>query len=326
MSSETPQEKLNLCTRCKLRPFIYGSPKDGLCEVCFAIRKAEITPHNAQQQQAARLANSPNLNARQKAALKRRAPKPQPICEENWGGPCRGGCGKYIQGEFYCADCRKSAAEKNFTLSPGEVELVRHAVGKVEDKIVKQVVVMDASSIEMEEMLWLWPNRIPEGAITWIMGQPNNAKSLLTIEIAKCATTGTDWPDGTPNTMGKCKVLMYCGEDSLSKVVIPRLRAAGADLSPGMIGFMDRKSFRTIAGDNSPEKRPLDLGEDLDTLLELAKKHPDVKMIIVDPITGVFGNKSINKNEEANPILEKLIDFCETTGIAFVGVTHVLKL
>jgi RecA-family ATPase len=157
------------------------------------------------------------------------------------------------------------------------------------------------------------------------MGQPNNAKSLLTIEIAKCATTGTDWPDGTPNTMGKCKVLMYCGEDSLSKVVIPRLKAAGADLSPGMIGFMDRKSFRTIAGDNSPEKRPLDLGEDLDTLLELAKKHPDVKMIIVDPITGVFGNKSINKNEEANPILEKLIDFCEATGIAFVGVTHVPK-
>jgi hypothetical protein len=39
----------------------------------------------------------------------------------------------------------------------------------------------------------------------------------------------------------------------------------------------------------------------------------------------VFGNKSINKNEEANPILEKLIDFCETTGIAFVGVTHVPK-
>jgi hypothetical protein len=160
MSSETPQEKLNLCTRCRQRPFVYGNEKDGMCEMCFAIRKAEITPPNAQQQQAAGLANSPNLNARQKAALKRRAPKPQPICEENWGGPCRGGCGKYNQGEYFCYDCRTKQAEKNFMIQPGQVELVRHAVGKVEDKIVKQVVVTDASSIEMEEMLWLWPNRI----------------------------------------------------------------------------------------------------------------------------------------------------------------------
>jgi hypothetical protein len=268
------------------------------------------------------------LNARQNKILdqkKKKERERERISEENFGGYCRGDCGKTVVGTYFCDECKKRIADKNFALQPGEVELYRGNVGKKEDKIVRQIVVKDAASIEMEEMLWLWPNRIPEGAITWIMGQPNNAKSLLTIEIAKCATTGTDWPDGTPNTMGKCKVLMYCGEDSLSKVVIPRLKAAGADLGPGMIGFMDRKSFRTIAGDNSPEKRPLDLGEDLDTLLELAKKHPDVKMIIVDPITGVFGNKSINKNEEANPILEKLIDFCESTGIAFVGVTHVPK-
>jgi hypothetical protein len=357
MSSETPQEKLNLCTRCKQRPFIYGSPKDGLCELCAARIKAMgvLNPKNKKPRVDGGIKYCVNcdqhpvdhaeggsvvcyqcceqlwrdddrgLNKRkhQKKIIKDQR-RNDAANEESFVGSCRG-CGKAVEGSYTCHDCRVKQAEENFMIQPGQVELVRHAVGKVEDKIVKQVVVTDASSIEMEEMLWLWPNRIPEGAITWIMGQPNNAKSLLTIEIAKCATTGTDWPDGTPNTMGKCKVLMYCGEDSLSKVVIPRLKAAGADLSPGMIGFMDRKSFRTIAGDNSPEKRPLDLGEDLDTLLELAKKHPDVRMIVVDPITGVFGNKSINKNEEANPILEKLIDFCETTGIAFVGVTHVPK-
>lgn len=242
----------NLCTRCNMRPFVYGNEKDGMCEPCAAIARTTYSTANKQTQQTTRLLNSPKLNSRQKALLKKRAPKQQEICEENWGGPCGSiggdGCGKMIHGQFYCNDCKKKKAEKNFTLSPGEVELVRHNVGKTEDKIVKQLVVKDAASIEMEEMLWLWPNRIPEGAITWIMGQPNNAKSLLTIEIAACATTGRDWPDGTPNTMGKSKVLMYCGEDSLSKVVIPRLTTAGADLAPGMIGFLDRKSFRTVAG------------------------------------------------------------------------------
>jgi len=270
----------------------------------------------------------PNGHAKELAAARSKVAKrrPQKVeCEENWGGPCRGGCGKYNSGEFYCADCRKSQAEKNFALRPGEVELWRANVGDAKDKIVRQVVVKDAASVEMEEMAWVWPNRIPDAAITWVMGQPNNGKSLFTVELAACATTGRDWPDGEKNTMPPCRVLMYCGEDSLSKIVVPRLTAAGADMSPGKIGFLDRRSFRQVVGDNDPEKRPLDLGEDLDTLLKLIKANPGYKMIIVDPITGVFGNKSINKNEEANPILEGLIDFCEAANIAFVGVTHVPK-
>jgi hypothetical protein len=116
---------------------------------------------------------------------------------------------------------------------------------------------------------------------------------------------------------------MYCGEDSPGKVVLPRLKAAGADTSK--VSFFDRKSFRTFAGDTEPERRPLDLTQDLDELIEFSMAQPEYRMIVADPITGIFGSKNINKNEEANPVLEHLIDFCEATGIAFLGVLHVPK-
>jgi hypothetical protein len=108
--------------------------------------------------------------------------------------------------------------------------------------------------------------------------------------------------------------------------VIPRLLAAEANLN--RIKFLDRKSFRTIAGDNEPQKRPLDLTQDLGTLLKLLKKpeNKGYKMIIVDPVTGVFGGKNMGKNDEIDPVLRELLDFCEEANIAFVGVMHTPKL
>jgi putative DNA primase/helicase len=243
--------------------------------------------------------------------------------EENWNGPCKGGCGKYNSGEYVCGECRTAKAEKSLALKPGEMELYRGHLGDPSDKIVQQVVVINAADGDIEDVEWAWFNKIPLGTATWIIGQPGNAKSLMTIAIVACVTTGKDFPDGSKNTLPPSKVLMYCGEDSISKVVRPRLLAMGADLSKVM--FLDRRSFRTIAGDNDPEKRALDLSQDCDVLLDLVKLHPDIKLLVVDPITGVFGNKNINKNEEANPIFEKLIDFCEASGIAFLGVLHVPK-
>ncbi len=263
-----------------------------------------------------------SLNAKQKGILDKRH-KQQQVCEENWGGPCKGGCGEYITGQYVCPACKQKKEAEAFALHKGEVELYRAVVGKPEDKIVKQVVVTNAADGDIEDTEWIWLNKIPLGCATWVLGQPNNGKSLMTCAIAACVTTGKDFPDGSKNTTSPSKVLMYCGEDSISKIVRPRLLAAGADLTK--VDFLDRKSFRTRAGDSDPEKRPLDLSQDCDVLLDLVKQHPDIKLLIVDPITGVFGNKNINKNEEANPVFEQLIDFCEASGIAFVAVLHVPK-
>ncbi len=295
-----------LCNQCNQRIGVYGRKGDSYCEPCWAVKRA-------------------SLNPKQKKIMERQRQKSKPLVdhEENYRGLCKSGCGAQVDGEYNCQACKAKAAEVNFKLEPGEVELWRGNVGKPEDKMVKQVVARKASSIEPEEMTWVWEHRIPDATITWILGQPNNAKSLMTIEIAACATTGRQWPDGTPNELGAVKVLMFCGEDSLSKVVIPRLMAAGANLDN--VEFLDNKSFRGTCGDSKMPGRSIDLSQDFETLMGMLKANPGYKIIIADPITGIWGDADMAKDKEINPLLEELVIFCEIGKIAFIGVAHTPK-
>jgi putative DNA primase/helicase len=63
-----------------------------------------------------------------------------------------------------------------------------------------------------------------------ITGNPDVAKSLISIYIVSCITTGKDWFD-SPNTNGVGEALMLCGGDDWADTIVPRLMASGADLS-----------------------------------------------------------------------------------------------
>jgi putative DNA primase/helicase len=254
---------------------------------------------------------------------KLKAKRPKPVPEEDFHGVCNGGCGKRVDGEYTCHDCRNKSTKELFKVRLDEGELWRGAVGKPDDKHEKQVVVRKGVCVSVKPMEWLWQERIPSGAITWIVGQPGNAKSLLTVEIAACASTGRRWPDGSENTLGAVKVLMCCMEDDLEKTVVPRLIAAGADRRN--IDFLDDKSFREKIGDILSQKRAIDLDQDMETLLEVIKTNKEYKLMVCDPITGIFGVKSINKDQEVHPILQSLATLCQETGLTFVGVVHTPK-
>lgn len=254
-------------------------------------------------------------------ALKK--PKRNMVAEEDdQPGACLGGCGKTVPSK-YCPECRITKDLEDYGLNHGERELWRGSAGKVEENFIQQVVVRSAASVVIEPMTWLWSERIPEGFITWIVGQPGNAKSLMTIEIAACASTGKDWPDGSKNTLGAMKVLMFCGEDDLSRTVIPRLMAAGANLDN--IDFLDSKSFRGTVGDTKIPGRSIDLDQDMEALYNAIKAAPEYKLLICDPITGIFGKKKLTKDEEVNPILEQLVDLCKEMKLTFIGVCHTPK-
>jgi hypothetical protein len=63
----------------------------------------------------------------------------------------------------------------------------------------------------------------------------------------------------------------------------------------------------------------------LDVLMGAIKARPSIRMMVVDPITNIFGDKRLTVDAEVGPVLERLIEFCETAQVAFVGVTHVPK-
>jgi hypothetical protein len=186
-----------------------------------------------------------------------------------------------------------------------------------------QVVSINAASVKPEALTWTWKNRIPDASITWFVGKPGQGKSLAAVNVAATVTTGRDWADGAKNTMGPKRVLMYCPEDSLSRVVVPRLIAAGADLS--RIELLDNHSFRTYCPDGSKIRRCLAMDEDIPALLTLLGKHPDIALIVCDPITGIWGDTNVNHNKEIWPVVAGLMELCEKRNLTFLGVAHTNK-
>src|SRR5690554_4603557 len=84
------------------------------------------------------------------------------------------------------------------------------------------------STVETKEIDWLHPGRIPKGKITIIAGDPDVGKTFLTLDIAARVSTGATWPDGAENKAGN--VLILSAEDDLADTIVPRLKAANANL------------------------------------------------------------------------------------------------
>jgi hypothetical protein len=91
----------------------------------------------------------------------------------------------------------------------------------------RQVMVTLASQIKPRPVRWLWPDRIPAGALTLLAGREGIGKSLVGVHLAAQLTRGT-LPGaryGKPS-----RVMFATSEDAWEFTMVPRLLAAGADL------------------------------------------------------------------------------------------------
>jgi putative DNA primase/helicase len=178
-----------------------------------------------------------------------------------------------------------------------------------------------ASSITPRPLDWLWDERIPAGKITLGTGKPDTGKSLAVLDIIGTVTTGRDWPDGK-NTMGPREVLLAAAEDDAEDTIIPRLMAAGADLTKV---FIVRCTFQVGAmnGDKATgTSRALSLERDKMLLATMIKEHPDLALICFDPLISYLGNADANKDSDIRPIMDGLKNICDKTGITILALIH----
>lgn len=111
---------------------------------------------------------------------------------------------------------------------------------------------VNLKSLTKRSTEWLWPQRIPIGEITLLVGDPGLGKSLVALDIAARVSTATPWPDNQPaarsedsedpatQTLAPSSVLLLNAEDNLASTVLPRLEALGADSekSPPSLHFL----------------------------------------------------------------------------------------
>lgn len=163
---------------------------------------------------------------------------------------------------------------------------------------------------------WLWDSRIPLGKITLFAGNPDNGKSLASTSVASYVTKGKIFPESITQNP-PADVLMLIGEDDLEDTAVPRLMAAEAD--------MKRIHFLVAARPVKQEDREVRLDMDIPAIEKKLESTPNIRLIIIDPISNYLGEVSMIAEQEVRSILIPLKRAAEKYNVAVVIVMHLNK-
>jgi hypothetical protein len=176
------------------------------------------------------------------------------------------------------------------------------------------VILVRTSDIVPEKVEWLWHGFIARGRHTGLAGYPGQGKSHVGIDLAAAVSTGRDFPGGAPN--GKAgDVIILSAEDGPADTIVPRLMAAGADLS--------RIHIVKAVRDHNRE-RPFDLSVDLDRL-EGEYDLTWVKLVVIDPASSYLGAANRNNGGDVRAIQDRLASFAAKHELAVLTVSHLNK-
>ncbi len=176
-----------------------------------------------------------------------------------------------------------------------------------------------ADSIAPEPIRWLWPDWIALGKTTIIAGHPGLGKSQLTCWMAAAVSTGGPLPGGGRAPLGD--VILVSAEDDPADTVIPRLMAAGADLS--RIHLLQAAYVTTPDGRET--ERGFNLQEDVPTLAATLAGLPDVRLVVVDPITAYMGKSDTHRTSDVRAVLRPVERLAQAMGVAIVMISHLNK-
>jgi putative DNA primase/helicase len=178
------------------------------------------------------------------------------------------------------------------------------------------MVVRQASEITPKLINWLWQDRIPLGKITLFAGNPDNGKSLASTSVAAICSRGDSFPasetDNKPSD-----VLMLIGEDDPDDTAIPRLIAAQANLK--------RISFLEAVRPVKMENREIRLDVDIPAIENTLAANPNIRLLVIDPISNYLGEVSMVAEQEVRSILIPLKRAAEKYNIAVLIVMHLNK-
>jgi hypothetical protein len=171
------------------------------------------------------------------------------------------------------------------------------------------------ADVEPRPVSWLWPERIPAGRITLLVGRPGEGKSFLTTDATARVTTGTPWPDGSDCPQGS--VILISAEDDPADTIRPRLDAHYADVRRVHLLSAVRR-----VDDDGQYDRMISLA-DVDAIEAALARVKDCRLIVVDPIGSFLGGRTdAHRDNEVRGVLAPIAALAERHGPAVLVVAH----
>ncbi|MBV8512641.1 MAG: AAA family ATPase [Xanthobacteraceae bacterium] len=167
-------------------------------------------------------------------------------------------------------------------------------------------IVIRGSDLKPKPIQWLWPNRIARGKLTLLAGASGTGKSALATIIMAAVTTGGSFPCGEGRAPQGAALLVCPHGDP--DVLLPRLKAAGADLTRVQL-------IREVPGSKGP--RPFDVVTDLPLLDAAVRSIKDLRAIVIDAFTLPTRRAA---TEQARLLLKSLAALAESHAISIMLV------
>ena len=178
------------------------------------------------------------------------------------------------------------------------------------EKVLPPAIIRCAASLSMQVVEWLWPGRLPAGMLAVFDGDPGLGKSTITADLAARVSTGEPMP-GETTAREPAGVVLVSFEDHPSAIILPRLVAAGADLSKIHIWDVAASQFSLR-----------------DSLADLADCIHAVgaKLVIIDPLMAALpSDLNAHRDQDVRSVLALVSAMAETTGASVVLVRHLNK-
>jgi hypothetical protein len=182
---------------------------------------------------------------------------------------------------------REKAKKPNGSAQPIAAEAAPEAT-------TRTAVLVRADTMKPESISWAWKNRFAFGKLAVLAGDPGLGKSTILIEIAALHSIGGEFPCGEGRAQ-QCESLILTAEDGLRDTLIPRLIAAGADRTK--IHFLTGTK-----GEGTDDETLFDLGRDIAALRKVLKEHPNIRILIIDPLTAYLGATKAKENSEVRRV------------------------
>jgi len=214
--------------------------------------------------------------------------------------------------------CKMGDAEKIVDaairrLKPAE----RKANGQAAPDAARTAVMVTADTLTPEAINWAWKNKFAFGKLAVLAGDPGLGKSTMLVEIAALHSVGGEFPCGEGRAQ-QCESLILTAEDGLRDTLVPRLIAAGADLSK--IHFLTG-----VKTEGADDETLFDLSRDIAVLRKVLKENPNIRILIVDPLTAYLGETKAKENSAVRKVLAPLVKLIEETGVLAICNNHLNK-
>jgi len=165
-----------------------------------------------------------------------------------------------------------------------------------------------ASNVSPASVEWVWEGRIPRQAITLLVGNPGVGKSMLSLYLTARLSHGE--LTGSPG-----RALLLSAEDPVAEVVVPRLKAAHADLA----------SVAVPPSTPDGGEATFMLPDDLDRI-EACVRNACVDLVVIDPLSSYLRSSIDTWRESAvRAVLAPLSRLARRNNVALVVIAHLNK-